>query len=56
LVKQNIVFMPVVNPYFDRYNYGQLVQLLKNIYPRFDVTYANELVNRYEIPEKVKYR
>ncbi|QRF31387.1 ATP-binding cassette domain-containing protein [Bacillus safensis] len=56
LVKQNIVFMPVVNPYFDRYNYGQLVQLLKHIYPKFDVTYANELVNRYEIPEKVKYR
>ncbi|WP_353854876.1 ABC transporter ATP-binding protein [Bacillus sp. Bos-x628] len=56
LVKQNIVYMPVVNPYFDRYHYHQLLQLLKKIYPKFDVTYANELVNRYEIPEKVKYR
>ncbi|MGE6628792.1 ATP-binding cassette domain-containing protein [Bacillus sp. NPDC077027] len=56
MVKQNIVFMPVVNPYFDRYNYRQLVQLLKNIYPKFDATYANELVNRYEIPERAKYR
>ncbi|NPC93809.1 ABC transporter ATP-binding protein [Bacillus sp. WMMC1349] len=56
LVKRNIVYMPVQNPYFDKYHYKQLVSLLRNIYPDFDVTYANELMNRYGIPETKKYR
>ncbi|MFT0801997.1 ABC transporter ATP-binding protein [Bacillus swezeyi] len=56
LVKRNIVYMPVQNTYFDKYNYKQLVNILRNIYPDFDVTYANELMNRYDIPETKKYR
>ncbi|MDA1477695.1 ATP-binding cassette domain-containing protein [Bacillus changyiensis] len=56
LVKRNIVYMPVQNPYFEKYHYKQLVALLRNIYPDFDVTYANELMNRYGIPETKKYR
>ncbi|MDA7027306.1 ABC transporter ATP-binding protein [Bacillus sp. CLL-7-23] len=56
LVKRNIVYMPVQNPYFDKYHYKHLVALLRNIYPDFDVTYANELMNRYGIPETKKYR
>lgn len=51
LVKRNIVYMPVQNPYFEKYNYKQLVSILHNIYPDFDVTYANELMNRYGISE-----
>lgn len=56
LVKRNIVYMPVQNTYFEKYNYKQLVNILRNIYPDFDVTYANELMNRYDIPETKKYR
>lgn len=56
LVKRNIVYMPVQNTYFDKYNYKQLVNILRNIYPDFDVTYANELMNSYDIPETKKYR
>ncbi len=56
LVKCNIVYMPVQNTYFEKYNYKQLVNILRNIYPDFDVTYANELMNRYDIPETKKYR
>lgn len=55
-VKRNIAFMPVQQPFYDRYNYKQLVELLRNIYPDFDVTYANELVNRYGLSETAKFR
>lgn len=55
-VKQNIIYMPVQNPFYDKYTYKQLVDILRRIYPKFDVTYANELMNRYEIPETKKYR
>lgn len=55
-VKRNIAFMPVNQPFYDKYNYKQLAELLKNIYPDFDVTYANELINRYGISETVKFR
>lgn len=43
--------MPVQNPAYDRYNYKQLVRTLRTLYPDFDVTYANELMNRYGVPE-----
>ncbi|MFN2747553.1 MULTISPECIES: ABC transporter ATP-binding protein [Bacillus] len=56
LVKRNIVYMPVQNPYFEKYNYKQLVAILRNVYPDFDVTYANELMNRYGISDSKKYR
>lgn len=56
LIKRNVVYVPVQNPAFDRYTYKQLVRLLRTIYPDFDVTYANELVNRYDLPENKKYR
>ncbi|MED4800389.1 ABC transporter ATP-binding protein [Bacillus atrophaeus] len=55
-VKQNMIYMPVQNPFYDKYTYKQLVDILRRIYPNFDVTYANELMNRYEIPETKKYR
>ncbi|MEC0766014.1 ABC transporter ATP-binding protein [Bacillus atrophaeus] len=55
-VKQNMIYMPVQNPFYDKYTYKQLVDILRRIYPNFDVTYANELINRYEIPETKKYR
>lgn len=55
-VKQNIIYMPVQNPFYDKYTYKQLVDILRRIYPKFDVTYENELMNRYEIPETKKYR
>jgi acetoin utilization transport system ATP-binding protein len=56
LVKRKVIFMPVQNSFYDRYSYKQLVRILKNIYPDFDVTYANELINRYQLPETKKYR
>lgn len=56
LVKRKIVYMPVHTPSYDRYTYKQLVRMLRTIYPDFDVTYANELMNRYELPESKKYR
>ncbi|HZH59774.1 MAG TPA: ABC transporter ATP-binding protein [Metabacillus sp.] len=55
-VKHKIVYMAVHNPSYDRYSYKQLVRMLRTIYPDFDVTYANELMNRYELPESKKYR
>lgn len=55
-VKRNIAFMPVQQPFYDKYNYKQLVELLRTIYPDFDVTYANELINRYGISETTKFR
>ncbi|MCM3372655.1 ABC transporter ATP-binding protein [Bacillus velezensis] len=55
-VKQNIIYMPVENPFYDKYTYKQLVAIVSRIYPNFDVTYANELMNRYGIPETKKYR
>ncbi len=48
--------MPVENPFYDKYTYKQLVAIVSRIYPNFDVTYANELMNRYGIPETKKYR
>lgn len=56
LIKRKVIYMPVQNPAFDRYTYKQLVRMLRTIYPAFDVTYANELVNRYDLPENKKYR
>ncbi|MEH6973749.1 ABC transporter ATP-binding protein [Bacillus sp. JJ675] len=56
LVKRNIMYMPVQNPFFEKYSYKQLVAILRGIYPDFDVTYANELMNRYGISETKKYR
>ncbi|WP_226670235.1 ABC transporter ATP-binding protein [Metabacillus litoralis] len=56
LIKRKVIYMPVQNPAFDRYTYKQLVRMLRTIYPDFDVTYANELVNRYDLPENKKYR
>lgn len=56
LVKRKVVYMPVQNPFYDRYSYRELVKLLKSLYPDFDVTYSNELINRYAIPETKKYR
>ncbi|KAA0546694.1 ABC transporter ATP-binding protein [Bacillus sp. BGMRC 2118] len=55
-LKQNVQFMPVRNSFFDKYTYKELVGLLKANYPNFDVTYANELMNRYKLPEDKKYR
>ncbi|MFC0274940.1 ABC transporter ATP-binding protein [Metabacillus herbersteinensis] len=56
LVKRKIIFVPVQNSFYDRYTYKELVRILKPIYPDFDVTYANELINRYSLPETKKYR
>lgn len=56
LVKRKVIYMPVQTPFYDRYTYKQLVRILRNIYPDFDVTYANELINRYGLPETKKYR
>jgi acetoin utilization transport system ATP-binding protein len=56
LVKRKVIYMPVQTLFYDRYTYKQLVRILRNIYPDFDVTYANELVNRYGLPETKKYR
>ncbi|MBO1513164.1 ABC transporter ATP-binding protein [Metabacillus bambusae] len=56
LVKRKVIYMPVQTLFYDRYTYKQLVRILRNIYPDFDVTYANELVNRYLLPETKKYR
>lgn len=56
LVKRKIFFMPVHTPFYDRFSYKELVRMLKPIYPDFDVTYANELLNRYELPESKKFR
>lgn len=56
LVKRKVIYMPVQNPAYDRYNYKQLVRTLRTLYPDFDVTYANELMNRYGVPETKKYR
>lgn len=51
LVKRKVIYMPVQNPAYDRYSYKQLVRTLRTLYPDFDVTYANELMNRYGVPE-----
>ncbi|MBD1380211.1 ABC transporter ATP-binding protein [Metabacillus arenae] len=56
LVKRKVVYVPVINSFYERFTYKQLVRILKEIYPDFDVTYANELMNRYDIPETKKYR
>jgi acetoin utilization transport system ATP-binding protein len=56
LVKRKVIYMPVQTKFYDRYTYKQLIRILRNIYPEFDVTYANELVNRYGLPETKKYR
>lgn len=56
ILKQKIHYMPVRNSFFDRYNYKELVNILKGSYPQFDVTYANELTNRYGLSEEKKYR
>ncbi|MFD1735555.1 ABC transporter ATP-binding protein [Bacillus salitolerans] len=55
-LKQKIQFMPVRNSFFEKYNYNELTQILKSIYPQFDISYANELMNRYSLPENKKYR
>ncbi|MBM6617579.1 ABC transporter ATP-binding protein [Bacillus suaedaesalsae] len=55
-LKQNIQFMPVRNQFFDKFTYKELVGVLRVNYPKFDVTYANELMNRYKLPEDKKYR
>lgn len=56
LVKRKIFYMPVHNSFYDRFSYRELIRILKPIYPDFDVTYANELINRYELPESKKFR
>lgn len=56
LVKRKVVLVSVHNPFYDRYTYRELVRILKPLYPDFDVTYSNELINRYAIPETKKYR
>lgn len=56
LVKRKVIYMPVQTPFYDRYTYKQLVRMMRAVYPEFDVTYANELVNRYGLPESRKYR
>jgi acetoin utilization transport system ATP-binding protein len=56
LVKRKVIYMPVQTLFYERYTYKQLVRIMRNIYPDFDVTYANELVNRYGLPETKKYR
>lgn len=55
-LKQNIQYMPVRNQFFEKFSYKELVGILKANYPNFDVTYANELMNRYKLPEDKKYR
>ncbi|KKI88845.1 antibiotic ABC transporter ATP-binding protein [Bacillus sp. SA1-12] len=56
LIKRKVIYVPVHTPFYDRYTYKQLIRILRNIYPDFDVTYANELMNRYGLPETKKYR
>ena len=56
LAKRKVIYVPVQNPFYDRYTYKELSGMLKSLYPDFDVTYANELMNRYGIPETKKYR
>jgi ABC-2 type transport system ATP-binding protein len=56
ILKQKIQYMPVRNQFFDKYSYKELISILKASYPVFDVTYANELMNRYGLPEDKKYR
>ncbi|MCM3596639.1 ABC transporter ATP-binding protein [Metabacillus idriensis] len=56
LIKRKVIFVSVQNPFYDRYTYRELVRILKPLYPDFDVTYSNELINRYAIPETKKYR
>ncbi|AZB44044.1 ABC transporter ATP-binding protein [Bacillus sp. FJAT-42376] len=55
-VKRKITYVPIRNGFYERYNYKQLVRILKPMYPDFDVTYANELMNRYNLSETKKYR
>lgn len=55
-LKQNIQYMPVRNQFFEKFSYKELVGILKANYSNFDVTYANELMNRYKLPEDKKYR
>lgn len=55
-VKQKILYVPVRQPFYDPFNYKQIVRMLKSIYPNFDVTYANELINRYHLPENKPFR
>jgi acetoin utilization transport system ATP-binding protein len=56
LVKRKVIYVSVQNPFYDKYTYRELVGILKPLYPDFDVTYSNELINRYGIPETKKYR
>ncbi|MBS2970120.1 ABC transporter ATP-binding protein [Metabacillus sp. KIGAM252] len=55
-VKRKVVYVPIRNGFYDRYTYKQLIRILKPMYPDFDVTYANELMNRYSLSETKKYR
>ncbi|MGD6816962.1 ABC transporter ATP-binding protein [Metabacillus sp. 84] len=55
-VKQKVVYVPIHNGFYERYTYKQLIRILKPLYPDFDVTYANELMNRYNLSETKKYR
>ncbi|KZZ85778.1 ABC transporter ATP-binding protein [Bacillus sp. SJS] len=55
-VKRKIIYVPIQNGFYERYSYKQLIRILKPMYPDFDVTYANELMNRYGLSETKKYR
>ncbi|MTH54488.1 ATP-binding cassette domain-containing protein [Bacillus mangrovi] len=55
-LKRKVVYVPIRQSFYDRYTYKQLIRILKPIYPDFDVTYANELMNRYGLSETKKFR
>ncbi|WP_044747123.1 ABC transporter ATP-binding protein [Bacillus alveayuensis] len=54
--KEKILYVPVRNTFFEPFTSKQLVSMMKGIYPTFDVTYANELMNRYRLPENKSYQ
>ncbi|MFY4774495.1 ABC transporter ATP-binding protein [Metabacillus sp. RGM 3146] len=56
LVKRKIIYMPVQNPFYERYSFKELAKLYKSIYPDFDQAYAETLMKRYNLSETKKYR
>ncbi|MDG5786347.1 ABC transporter ATP-binding protein [Evansella sp. AB-P1] len=49
-LKEEIIFVPDSSQALKAYSTKEIVTLYKNIYPRFDVEYFHDLMNRFSLP------